>query len=85
MLYEQEKSILLQNGNVVCSDQGISSSKVEDKDMSSLEESSGLASPMQDDGTSPNMTRWTTEENLSEGASLQWKTQSLADFTQGYS
>ena len=31
----------------------------------------------------PVIKRWTTEEDLTEGAALKRKTQSLADFTQG--
>ena len=78
VLYEQQKSVLDN------SDQIIKKSKVEDKEMADIEEITGASdSPLNDDGAAPNMVRWTTEENLSEGASLQRKTQSLADFTQG--
>ncbi|KAJ8665182.1 hypothetical protein QAD02_006844 [Eretmocerus hayati] len=79
VLYEQEKSTLTPKYN----NHIAKKVKTEDVEMVNAEEVSEPShSPMQEEGTG-NMTRWTTEENLSEGASLQRKTQSLADFTQG--
>lgn len=81
-MYEQEKSALTQNSNSV---QSISTkAKIEDVEMTEVEEAAGGSnSPVNDDEMHGNMVRWTTEENLSEGAALERKTQSLADFTQG--
>ncbi|KAL7307934.1 hypothetical protein TKK_0000027 [Trichogramma kaykai] len=78
VMYEQEKSIILRNSS---SDQSINSPlKVEDKEMTDVE---GIqSSQMQEDG-SLSMTKWTTEENLSEGVFLKRKTRSLSDFYKG--
>lgn len=84
-MYEQEKSALSHSN----SDQSISvKSKADDKEMAEVDEAATAGPPNSpnDEGTTPHngeLSRWTTEENLSEGASLQRKTQSLADFTQG--
>ncbi|XP_058793188.1 ubiquitin carboxyl-terminal hydrolase 35 isoform X2 [Phymastichus coffea] len=82
VMYEQEKSALTQNIN---SEQSINTkAKIEDVEMTEVEEAVGESnSPINDDEMHGKMVRWTTEENLSEGAGLERKTQSLADFTQG--
>ena len=84
VLYEQEKSVINQcNSN----DQSISmKTNSEDKQVEETEEATPMEiSPIDDDDEDepmPGIKRWTTEENLVEGLSLQRKTQSLADFTQ---
>ncbi|XP_011494837.1 PREDICTED: ubiquitin carboxyl-terminal hydrolase 35 [Ceratosolen solmsi marchali] len=82
VMYEQEKSSLMQSNST---DKTINTKlKVDDNEMVDTEEPIvALTSPLNNDGTSLSMYRWTTEENLSEGVSLQRKTQSLADFSQG--
>jgi hypothetical protein len=71
-MYEQEKSMFIQSNGT---DENTNSKlKVEDKEMVVVEETAVvLTSSLNDDGTSLNMQRWITEENLSEGASLQRK------------
>ncbi|XP_003425049.1 ubiquitin carboxyl-terminal hydrolase 35 isoform X2 [Nasonia vitripennis] len=77
VMYEQEKSALTQISN---NDQTIIKTKVEDKEMVVVEEDSpSLNSPLNEDGKSGNMTRWTTEENLSEGEELAQTQNGLSD------
>lgn len=83
MLYEQEKSSILQNSSTESNQ--CNKSTVKEEAMDTEDGTTESSSNLNEEGSTGNMTRWITEENLSEaeGSSLERKTQSLADFTQG--
>lgn len=90
VLYEQEKSALIQSGSTDSSHGNklkVKEEEIKEEEMMETEDvTTESSSHMQEDGSTGNMTRWITEENLSEAESssaLERKTRSLADFTQG--
>ncbi|XP_014218890.1 ubiquitin carboxyl-terminal hydrolase 35 [Copidosoma floridanum] len=78
VLYEQEKSALV---NVSVNDQSISEKSTVEKEIMDVEEEAAetLESPLNDNGTSKTITRWTTEGNLSEGEELAQTQNGLSD------